>query len=64
MLETLSAEGDKYIAFLSPAVAMVMVNRLESGDPVRGQCSQWMLCALLLGPPPVMQGCSSLAALQ
>ena len=34
-----SAEGDKYIVFLSPAVAMVIMNRLESGDPVRGQCS-------------------------
>ena len=37
--DTLSTEGAKYIAILFPVVAMVMMNRLESGDPVRGQCS-------------------------
>ena len=34
VLETHSAEGDEYIVFSSPVVAMVMMNRLESGDPV------------------------------
>ena len=34
VLETHSAEGDKYIVFLSPIVVMVMMTRLESGDPV------------------------------
>ena len=37
--DTLCFEGDRYIVFLSPAVAMVMMNRFESGDPVRGRCS-------------------------
>ena len=42
VLETHSAEGDKYIVFSSPvdgSHATVMMNRLKSGDPVRGQCS-------------------------
>ena len=39
VLETHCAKGDGYIVFLSPVVAMVMMNRLESGDTVRGRCS-------------------------
>ena len=39
VLETHCAKGDKYIVFLSPVVAMVMMNRHDLGDPVWGQCS-------------------------